>query len=480
MASKKTLTDYESRRLENIRRNGEMIAALMLQSKASEISSFLKRSGSKSTNHPTKFKKLKNSPPRSPLVIRRSLRTRGLPPNHSGHPLTPTDSSPIRPFPKPELSPARKREQIRINDAFLGESDASDRPLIDVILAATAARGDADGWYRSNLLGNCKFDPRSSMKLKPENVAKVLPERILSIQIVPSANRTVVAVGNKLGNVGFWDLDFGDGDEDEDNKGIYVYAPHSAPVSGISIHPSSMSKIFTSSYDGLVRKMDVEKETFNVTYSSENCIYSICQLPCDFNSLYIGEGAGVLKLWDDRAGKASSKWRPHEDRINTVDFSAENSYLMATSSTDGTACIWDLRNMKNHQPEHLNVVHHKRAVHSAYFSPTGSYLATTSLDDTVGITSVSRPKDISMVDHYNRTGRWLSTFRAVWGWDDSFLFLGNMRRAVDVISISSKTTTALESPELSSIPCRFASHPCRIGILACAAAGGKVFVWTKS
>ncbi|PKU67631.1 WD repeat-containing protein 76 [Dendrobium catenatum] len=480
MATKKTLTDYESQRLENIRRNGEMIASLMLHSKASEVSDFFKRSSSKSTKYAHKIKKQKNSPPRSPLVIRRSLRTRGLPPNHSGYPSTPTDSSPFPPSPKPELSPARKREQIHINDAFLGEIAASDRPLIDVILAAAAAGADVDGGSRSKLLGDYKFDPRSSMVLKPENVGKVLPERILSVQFLPSANRTVVVVGNKLGNVGFWDLDFGMGDGNEDDSGIYVYAPHSASVSGISVHPSSVSKIFTGSYDGLVRKMDVEKETFNVTYSTENCIFSICQWPCDIDSLYIGEGAGDLKHWDERAGKVSSKWGLHEDRINSVDFSPENCYLMATSSTDGTACIWDLRRMKNHQPEQLNVVRHNRAVHSAYFSPTGNYLATTSIDDTVGIINLSHLNDISMVHHYNQTGRWLSSFRAIWGWDDSFLFLGNMRRAVDIISITSKTTTALVSPEMTSIPCRFASHPCQIGTLAGATAGGKVFVWTKS
>lgn len=222
-----------------------MMASLMLHTKASEISSFLKRSRSKSTDHPSKIKKLKNSPPRSPLVIRRSLRTRGLPPNHSGHPSSPTDSLAFSSSPKAKLSPspARKREQIHINDAFLGESAASDRPLINAILAATAASGDADGGYRSNLSGDCKFDPRYLMMLKSENVAKVLPERILSVQFLPTANRTVVAVGNKLGNVGFWDLDFGDGDKNEVNNGIYVYAPHSAPVSGISIHPSNMSKV---------------------------------------------------------------------------------------------------------------------------------------------------------------------------------------------------------------------------------------------
>lgn len=327
-------------------------------------------------------------------------------------------------------------------------------------------------------MGIHSFDPMSSMTLKPENVARVLPDRIFSVRFLPSAYRTVVAVGDKSGKVGFWDLDFVEGEGEGEGNGIYVFAPHSAPVSGISVHPSSMTKIFTCSYDGLLQKLDVDKETFSVTYSSEDPIFSICQRSCDADSLYIGE-LGVLKIWDERAGKASNKWGLHEYRINTIDFNPENLNLMATSSRDGTACIWDLRCMSKVKPKALSVVNHKRAVNSAYFSPNGSYLATTSFDDRIGILNLSHLKDISMISHNNQTGRWLSSFRAIWGWDDSSLFLGNMGRSLDIISTKDNTVMSLSSPEMTSIPCRFAAHHHRVGTLAGATAGGKVFLWTN-
>ncbi|KAK8953810.1 hypothetical protein KSP39_PZI001802 [Platanthera zijinensis] len=445
MAPKNTLTEYESRRLENIRRNEEIVAALMLRSKASELSASLKRSSSK---------KFKYSKPPSPVVIRRSLRTRGLPPSHSDSP-------------------------VNVGEAFIGESSTSSgRPLFDVIMSASALRGVDGNESDSNLTGTNNFDPMSSMTLKPENVARVLPDRIFSVQFLPSAYRTVVAVGDKSGKIGFWDLDFVDGDGEREGNGIYVFAPHSAPVSGISVHPSSMTKIFTCSYDGLLQKLDVDKETFSVIYSSEDSIFSICQRSCDTDSLYIGE-LGVLKIWDERAGKASNEWSLHEYRINTIDFNPENLNIMATSSRDGTACIWDLRSMNKVQPKVLGVVNHKRAVNSAYFSPNGSYLATTSFDDRIGILNLSDLTDISIINHNNQTGRWLSSFRAIWGWDDSFLFLGNMGKSVDIISTKDKTIRSLESPEMTSIPCRFAAHRHRIGTLAGATAGGKVFLFTS-
>ncbi|WOL07779.1 WD repeat-containing protein 76 [Canna indica] len=165
------------------------------------------------------------------------------------------------------------------------------------------------------------------------------------------------------------------------------------------------------SYDGLIRLMDVQKETFNMVYSSDHLIYSICQPPDNVSSIYFGEAAGDLKLWDERTGKISSAWYLQEQRINTIDFNPVNINMIATSSTDGTACIWDLRKLKTHQPESLKTVQHKRPVHSAYFSPGGIHLATTSIDDKVGILSVVNFDNLSMIRHVSLTGRWLSSFR---------------------------------------------------------------------
>nr|CAD1831919.1 unnamed protein product [Ananas comosus var. bracteatus] len=315
------------------------------------------------------------------------------------------------------------------------------------------------------------------MALREEKVRKVLRERILAVRFLPFGDRTVIAAGNKLGHLGFWDVDYSGGDGDGD--GVFVYFPHRAPISGISVHLDSPTKIFTSCYDGFICLMDADSETFNMIYSCGYSIYSLCQAPHDNNSLYFGE-RGELKLFDLRVGKVSGSWDLHEQRINTIDFHPENVNLFATSSTDGTACIWDLRRSKENKLECLKTVQHNRAVHSAHFSPSGSCLATTSRDDKVRIISGANFEDLFMIKHNNQTGRWLSTFRAIWGWDDSYLYLGNMRRAVDVISVADRTTTTLESEHVTSIPCRFAAHPYNVGSLACATAGGKVFLWTKS
>ena len=132
-------------------------------------------------------------------------------------------------------------------------------------------------------------------------------------------------------------------------------------------------QIFTSCYLGFIRLMDAEKEVFDLAHSSDDSIYSVSQRSDDVKCLYFSEGHGGLNIWDERIGKCSTQWNLHEHRI----FNSENYNIMATSSSDGTACVWDLRSINVDQPKTLMKVSHKRAVQSAYFSPSGSSHATT-------------------------------------------------------------------------------------------------------
>ncbi|KAK9098406.1 hypothetical protein Syun_025451 [Stephania yunnanensis] len=299
-----------------------------------------------------------------------------------------------------------------------------------------------------------------SLVLEWENVARIMSGKILNVQFLPCVERTVVVAGNSSGNLSIWDVDCGD----EGGNGVYLYHPHAGPVSGISIQPSVLSKVFTSSYDGQIRLMDVEKESFDLLYSSDECIFSLSQQPNDVNSLYFSEARGELDLFDIRAAKSSSSWILHDERINTIDFNPENANLMATSSSDGTACIWDLRSISVGSSNYLKKIDVKRSCQSAYFSPSGNRLATTSsssVNNCVAVLSGDDYKDASTFHHNNQTGRWLSCFRAIWGWNDSHLFIGNMDRGVDVISATDGKTVTLESSNMTAIPCRFAAHPLR-------------------
>ncbi|XP_065848528.1 uncharacterized protein [Euphorbia lathyris] len=489
------LTEYERKRLDNIRRNDEMLAALKICSKASQLSASSKRHRVES------FKSFKVSPekkkpkPDSQIVIRRSLRSRGMPPEDGESLETPNKiqmpSSVEKPSP-PVMGP------FSMSDAYCGTG--SDRPLIDTILSLQKKplvdRCEPVKMEQSDEILHTSVKKESfereikiekkevescvdlwSMKLKPENIARIMPGRIMVVKFLPCNDVKMIAAGNKMGNVAFWKPD----SLDEEGDGIYLYHPHTAPISQILFQQSCLSKIFSSSYDGFVRMMNVEKEVFDLVYSSDYAIFCLSQRPNDKNGLYFGEGLGELRILDERTGRISSQWMLHENRINSIDFNSQNPNIMVTSSTDGTACLWDLRRVNADKPNCLKTVKHKRAVHSAYFSPSGTFLATTSLDDTVGILNCANFEDISLICHYNQTGRWISSFRSIWGWDDSHIFIGNMKRGVDVISrFQRRTILTLESPYISAIPCRSDIHPYNVGMLAGGTGGGQVYMWTST
>lgn len=498
------LTEYERRRLENIKRNDQMMASLKLHSRLSELSAVsnstrdLKKTYKQSSEKKPKYE--------TPIVIRRSLRARGMPPDSDSKEFSEPPAKKSKMMMKIQSKRAPFiRGPLAMGDAY--EGDDSFRPFIEKFNSlATMSQLDDDGGKRrslrvrsasnlnarSDISVSCPTakverikleDPIdvTSLRLEPENIARVVPGRILVVRFFPTTNMTMIAAANKYGNLGFWDLKA----ESEGGNGIYLYQPHSAPISGISVHPFSLSKMYTSCYDGLLRLMDIEKEMFNLVYSSNSgsALFSLSQQPNNGNSIYFGEGQGGLNMFDGRVGKISSSWSLHEGRINSIDFNPADTNLMATSSSDGLACIWDLRKVDVKQPKSkaLRTLNHARAVHAAYFSPSGSCLATTSVDDKVGVLHGANFEDMLMIHHDNRTNRWLSSFRAVWGWDDTYLYVGNMKRRVDVVSVSQrKTVYALDSPLMSAIPCRFDAHPCVVGLLAGATSGGQVYVWTTS
>lgn len=208
-----------------------MMASLLLQRKAVDLSASLKRPSSK-TPKPSPDRKKSRPSPQSPIVIRRSLRTRGLPPDQSPQP-RPSDAAPSPPPSDLAAAAAQKRGPLLACEVFIQGPGSSDCGFKDAILGGSG-RPSSDIGKEGG-----PFDPRSSLVLRPENVGKVLSERILTVKFFPFGDRSVIAAGNKLGHVGFWDADHGVGDGD----GVYVYAPHSAPVSGISIHPFSPTKV---------------------------------------------------------------------------------------------------------------------------------------------------------------------------------------------------------------------------------------------
>ena len=77
--------------------------------------------------------------------------------------------------------------------------------------------------------------------------------------IHPSPSKTLIAVGDKWGGLGLWDVDNPAGGED----GVYLFHPHANPINVLRWAPeetTAPTDLFTCSYDGTIRRGDFQKE----------------------------------------------------------------------------------------------------------------------------------------------------------------------------------------------------------------------------
>jgi WD40 repeat protein len=106
---------------------------------------------------------------------------------------------------------------------------------------------------------------------KEEWVAKVTPDRIYSVASHPSESKMIACAGDKQGYVGLWDVDTV---SSESNNGVHLFRVHSSPVCCLEWVTSDT--MVSASYDGTVRKLNVETGTFQQIFATydDNSYYA--------------------------------------------------------------------------------------------------------------------------------------------------------------------------------------------------------------
>jgi WD40 repeat protein len=90
----------------------------------------------------------------------------------------------------------------------------------------------------------------------------VVESRIYSVEFHPSPNVLLAAAGDKMGNVGLWKIDA----LNDENDGVSLFRPHKSVVSHLEWTPEG-DKLFSFSYDGTVRLMDVEAQAWRQVFA---------------------------------------------------------------------------------------------------------------------------------------------------------------------------------------------------------------------
>ena len=494
------LSEYERKRLENIKQNQEILKSLNIKG---IIPDELKKPA---TTTATTVKKARGTKESKTTAVKES------------EPLTRRVSS--RLLKKTAGFEGLDEDFVKIESEIFSAPIEPPKPKRIVgKIPFDPEEGATSGFLE--LTGNLKNEKCSDQK-RPENgfeegleiqnelsVIKIMKERIYSLAVHPDPSKVLVAAGGKFGELTFLDATFAshpDGlsekelpEAKEYHPGVYSFRPHTGSISNLRYNPANPVQLISTSYDNIVRSLDITTGTFDELYNfgeETGDVITGFDLDCTGNLFYMSDTDGVFRWTDRRAPNSSSvvqEIRLHEKKIGCVSVCREGKYL-ATASNDSTVGLWDLRKLQQKTDEStaeaLHTLTFRRSVTSVYFNPSDSNkLLSTCYDDHVRVHyNLNKGSDShchSELSHNNQTGRWITNFKAVWDpKSTNYAVVGNMNRGIDIIDAEiDKESKAdiirnITSDYLTAQPAVNAFHP-NLDVIASGNASGKIALWTR-
>ncbi len=169
---------------------------------------------------------------------------------------------------------------------------------------------------------------------------------------------------------------------------------------------------------------------------------------------------------------------------------------MATAGLSTVVQLWDLRNMgtksnKGHKP--FAWQNAGKSINSAYFSPGGSGMVTTTMSNNLDILKDAHTSSGLIkvpehrIRHDNMTGRWLSTFMARWYnqpvCGEEVFVVGSMQkpRTIEIFSgRSGKVLREIRGEALTAVASRCCFHPNRLVVVGGNSSGRVTVAFDRS
>ncbi|RUS27286.1 WD40-repeat-containing domain protein [Jimgerdemannia flammicorona] len=484
------LSEYEQQRVDNIKRNKELLRDLHLEPLSDQLQGQRLPQKQKPKRKPEPRAK-DNSEPR-----RTSARLRNLP--------APSEIAAKRQATEETLSTEANKKRRRVGDLKLEDIETKlinegDNERFAQLLQGLLVPGSTTSTRKTpvaveyqetndeNARPTNSDNSRSStipLALKKEaqnlkirhtwSTVKVVPERIYCSTFYPSADRLLGVAGDTTGNLGFWDI-HGTKEQAEAEPVVFAYRPHSRAITGMMYSPTDSYKLFTSSYDGSVRCFDMNKTTFTEAFvvaedqdeyaftwiDSDPTGNQVHLAPFGFSHwLYFCTDQGEIGFHDLREPlHTCTVYNLIPSKTKCLNLNPVNPNLLVTSSNDKTIRIWDIRKMRtagatrgpaasHDTPSQLYQFEHGYSVTSAYWSPDGKRIVSTGYDDLVKIfAGDDQGKNWKMeaaIPHNNQTRKWVTMFRATWSTNTvsassdalahPYFCIGNMKHPVDIYS----------------------------------------------
>ena len=358
----------------------------------------------------------------------------------------------------------------------------------------------------------------NKFNVRENEVTKLTEARITCTYFLPTAHKLVCCAGDKIGVLGIWDVD----KSDSPGGGVYKYRPYRRNVIQFHSTSSDVMKLYSASYDGTIRMMDLAQQAFVLAFEDtvdDRSYFSDVDFNSNGDGALIGRSDGSVGYVDFRVPSTSGSYAwlhtVHGSKINSIQShpTNDNYIVTASSSLDGCIMIHDKRIMPANKGNisssssssssssrsgtrwspTVTLDLHSKSINCATVSPDGQYLVSVSLDNTIKCSTnflntsvettsqpskksrtmamdtplpvLSSPLKTTTLRHDNHTGRWLSTFRPAFDPKQGHCFsLGSMAqpRGIEVFVPTAdhiKLECILRSDWLGSVCSRNCFHP---------------------
>lgn len=469
------LSEYERRRLENIRSNQKILESLSIPMLPIETpASEPKRSAPATKKNRTQLKV------DEPTAKRTSTRLQDRASGKTAQMSIADELALYRGNLYTEAKPEKVRpKRILGNIPFEPDNGATEDFI--TLMSSLVTKNECKASHQSSGSRRYQIDGEFS-------IAKLVQERIYSMAVHPDPQKIIVSAGGKEGGLGIWDAT-AVMQGNANTRTTYHFKPHSGSISNQLYHPNNPGQLLMTSYDGIIRCLDIVKGEFSKVYRAEDEQYiSGFDTSSDGSILYFTDMDGVLTRIDTRSKSKTSTFQLHEKKAGGLSISPVDPNYLATSSNDGSVCVWDMRTIKPFESDMVVRFEYKRAVTSVFFHPyMREALVSTCYDDSVRIhqdfISGGNPTELRIV-HNNQTGRWITPFRAKWdpkSTDElhSHVVVGDMNRGLDLIDMHTGIITNNTSELLTAQPAVNATHP-TLDIIVSGTASGKAILWKSA
>lgn len=329
-----------------------------------------------------------------------------------------------------EIKAARVQGPFALGSAFLHADDGD----LDAFSKVVADAADT-----SSTLIASKMPQPPDLTMRDDHRLRATKDRIYSLVLHPhtSSDRVLAIAGDKQGEVAFaWTPCFPENSQQD----IFTFKIHKRPVTGLELAANAPQWMFTSSYEGSIRRMDLKSLVCDELYGQDNDLITTLTVDGSGHLVYFANTEGEMSLIDTRAAnKPVVRYAPLSERkISGIQLNPLDSNFIAMSSLARNVAIFDVRNLpsgnskKDSKP--ISIWDHGKSASSIYWSPDATKLVSTSFDDTLALFDWknSAMHFAKSIRHNNQTGRWVTNFKAKFLAQSDAIVVGNMKQTLDL------------------------------------------------